>query len=92
MAFQAHEDTSTVSDLALRLSRHVPASTGEIEAALLRTDVAVLGVVPRLLHARGDGVQWAPGDNLSIAGELLVTEPTNAAWGMRGTITELEPA
>jgi hypothetical protein len=91
-AFQAHTDTSDIAELAARVSRHVTAPPAEIEALLLCQRQAVLGAVPRLLHRRGNGVQWAPADDLCIAGELLAEPPTDAAWSIKGKIVELESA
>jgi hypothetical protein len=52
----------------------------------------VLGAKPRLLHRRGDGVQWAPADELCVAGEVLVAESEDGRWYLRGEVVELEPA
>jgi len=89
-AFQAHADRSNVAVLAQRVSHHVTASPREIEALLLNQEKAVLGVVPRLLHVRDKGVQWAPADNLCVAGELLTEEPDASTWAIKGRIVEIE--
>jgi hypothetical protein len=91
-AFQAHTDPSDIAELAARVSRNVAASSAEIEALLLSQRQAVLDAVPRLLHRRGEGVQWAPADDLCVAGELLAEQSTDSAWSIKGKIVELEPA
>jgi hypothetical protein len=87
-AFQAHTDTADIAELAARASRNATASPAEIEALLLCQRQAVLGAVPRLLHRRGKRVQWAPADDLCIAGELLAEQPTDSAWSIKGKIVE----
>jgi len=51
----------------------------------------VLGAVPRLVHLRGDAVQWNPGDDWCDAGELIVAPPklTGTSWAISGQIVEL---
>ena len=50
----------------------------------------MLGAVPRLVHLRGDAVQWNPGDDWCDAGELLVAPPaTGTGWAISGQIVEL---
>ena len=91
-AFQAHCDGSNLVELATRLARVIPASPEEIQALLTSEDKAVLGAVPRLLHIRGAGVQWAPADDMCLAGELLATHATTGSWALKGSIVELHPA
>jgi hypothetical protein len=91
-AFQAHTDRSSVGEVATRVSYSIGATPHETETLLVRQDRAVLGVVPRLLHKRGAGVIWAPSDDLCVAGELLVAEPTGPTWSLRGHVMELAPA
>jgi len=90
-AFQAHTDTSTSGEVAARLAKVLPAKPAEIEALLLEHRWAVLGAVPRLVHLRGDAVQWNPGDDWCDAGELLAAhpEPTDTRWAISGQIVEL---
>jgi hypothetical protein len=90
-AFQAHMERASAPELAARVSRHVPADPADIEALLVDRTRAVLGTVPRLLHRRGDGVIWAPSDDLCVAGELLAVTPVGSGWAIKGSIVELEP-
>lgn len=90
-AFQAHRDTSHLVELATRLSLVIPASADDIQALLTNEDKAVLGAVPRLLHIRRGGVQWAPADEMCLAGELLAATGTTASWALKGSIVELHP-
>jgi hypothetical protein len=89
-AFQAHTDKTSVGALAVRVARSLPAQPLEVERLLLDGDKAVLGSVARLLHARGNGVIWAPADDFCLAGELLVEGRLAKTWGLRGTIVELD--
>lgn len=90
-AFQGHTDTSTSGKVAARLAKVLPADPAEIEALLLDCRWAVLGAVPRLVHLRGDAVQWNPGDDWCDAGELLAAhpEPGDTQWAISGQIVEL---
>ena len=56
-----------------------------VEAAA-RQRSYVLGVVPRLVFLRGDAVQWNPGDDWCVAGEVLTAppEPTGTGWAISG--------
>jgi hypothetical protein len=91
-AFQAHTDRSNLTELATRLSRVIPASPDEIQALLTGEEIAVLGAVPRLLHLRGKGVQWAPADDMCVAGDVLAVQGTTTSWALKGSILELHPS
>jgi hypothetical protein len=88
-AFQCHTDTSSVSDVAARLSSRIGVPASAVENLLLDDANAVLGSVSHLVRARGDGVIWAPADDECLAGELLVDETGGRSWGIRGRIVEL---
>ncbi|HTZ14452.1 MAG TPA: hypothetical protein VMC78_12685 [Mycobacterium sp.] len=91
-AFQAHTDTSTSAEVAVRLAKVLPAEPAEIERLLLERRWAVLGAVPRLvILLKGDAVQWNPGDDWCDAGELLAAlpEPLDPGWAISGQIFEL---
>ncbi len=91
-AFQAHSDTSGITELAARVSRTLQADPADIQALLIDPQQAALGAKPRLLHRRGQGVQWSPADDLCVAGELLAETSTASTWAIKGKIVELEPA
>lgn len=91
-AFQAHSDRSNLTELTTRLSGVIPASPDEIQALLTSEETAVLGTVPRLLHLRGNGVQWAPADDMCVAGDVLAVQGTTASWALKGSILELHPS
>jgi hypothetical protein len=61
----------------------------EVQALLLDRERAVLGTVPRLLHLRGEGVAWAPADDLCLAGQLLLEHPGGDAWTLSGRVFEI---
>src|SRR5207253_2262330 len=91
-AFQAHTDRSTITDVAARVAKTLAAPPVEIQRLLLNEDKAVLGSVPRLLHLRGEGVMWAPSDHYCVACELLLEEPTESTWAIKGRLMELHSA
>lgn len=88
-AFQAHTDRTNVGELAARVSRTLSVSPEAVEALLLNEDRAVLGAAPRLLHLRGDGVIWAPADDLCVAGELLIEPSNTTSWAIKGRVFEV---
>jgi hypothetical protein len=88
-ALQCQTDHTTVAELAGRLTRKLPAAPEEIEALLTRADRAVLGRVPRLLHARGEGVIWAPADDLCLAGELVAEDGPGSGWQITARVIEI---
>ena len=90
-AFQSHQDIETVVDVAQRLARTMPADEEEIPRGLLGLRRAALGAVPRLVHARGSGVAWAPADEYCVAGELLLQPPDGDTWMLSGEIHEITP-
>lgn len=90
-AFQAHRDRSTVDEVAERLAETLDAPAAEIAARLTSERRAVLGAVPRLLHPRGNGVQWAPADHLLVAGSLLIMPPEGQSWRLDGLVHEVAP-
>lgn len=89
-AFQAQTDRTNISELANRISKTVVRHPDEIEALLLNQEKAVLGSVPRLVHLRGEGVIWAPADDLCVACELIVESRASVStWQMKGEILEV---
>ncbi|HEX5252930.1 MAG TPA: hypothetical protein VFW69_03465 [Mycobacterium sp.] len=62
---------------------------GKQEKLLLDQRRAVLGLVPRLVSPRGEGVKWEPADHLCVAGELLLADPVDQRWAIRGEVVEL---
>lgn len=90
-AFQAHTDTTVLTDVATRLAAILPADPEEVEKHLADQRHAVLGDVHRLVSPYGKGVQWHPADHQCVAGELLYTEPVGPRWAIKGEIIELSP-
>lgn len=88
-AFQAHTDTAVLPVVVERIATVLRSDPVEIAARLLDQRRAVLGVVPRLVHRRDNGVQWTPGDHWCVAGELLAAEPVDSRWAIRGELVEL---
>lgn len=91
-AFQAHIDTSDITELAARVARNLGAAPEDVHALLTSEQQAALGTQPRLLHRHGEGVQWAPADELCVAGELLAETSSASTWAIKGKIVEVEPA
>lgn len=90
-AFQADQGIEPVVDVAQRLARTMPADEEEITRGLLGIRQPPLGMVPRLVHARGSGVAWAPADEHCVAGELLLQPPGADTWTLSGEIHEITP-
>jgi hypothetical protein len=88
-AFQAHIDRAVLPDVLARLATVLPADPAEIEQHLLDQSRAVLGVVQRLVSPYRADVKWDPSDHLCVAGELLLAEPVDRRWAIRGEIVEL---
>ncbi|BBY73559.1 hypothetical protein MPRF_04580 [Mycolicibacterium parafortuitum] len=88
-AFQAHTDTAALPQVAERLSAMMPADATEIEARLLDVRRAVIGKSSRLVSTFREGVQWNPTDHDCVAGELLLAEPVDDRWAIKGEIVEL---
>lgn len=88
-AFQAHTDTAVLPEIVARIARALQADAVEIEKLLLDQRRAVLGVVPRLVAPYGGGLKWDPADHLCVAGELLLAEPVDRRWAVRGGVVEL---
>jgi hypothetical protein len=90
-AFQAHRDRTTVADISARIAPTLAMEPDRIAQMLLDPGRAVLGVVNRLLHLRGPGLQWNPSDHMCVAGEVLLEAPTGPDWRLDGQLWALEP-
>jgi hypothetical protein len=88
-AFQAQTDTAVLQLVSARIAATLHADPAEIEQLLLDQRRAVIGVVPRLVHPRGVGVQWNPSDDWCVAGELLPADPAGERWAISGEVIEL---
>ncbi len=89
---EAHGDPASAGDLATRVAAHLQVTAREVQTLLLDPDRAVLGTLPRLLHARGRAVAWSPADDFCLAGELLAEDPAGEGWSISGDIREITPA
>jgi len=89
-AFQAQRETATVDEAAARLAGGLLEGPRRIAEMLLDERRAVLGVVDRLIHLRGAGVQWNPSDHLCAVGEVLCSEPVGHHWRMSGEVWSLQ--
>lgn len=88
-AFQAHTDTTVLSEAVSRIATMIPAEPAEIQSHLLDQRRAVLGVSPRLASPYREGVKWDPADHRCVAGELLAAPPVGPYWAIRGEVIEL---
>jgi hypothetical protein len=88
-AFQSHSDTTSLADVAKRISTIISVDTTAIEQYLLDERRAVLGVVPKLASAYRDGVKWDPSDHCCVAGELLAAAPVGRTWAIKGEVIEV---
>jgi hypothetical protein len=91
-AFQAHGNRQSVKEVAARVSATTSQPIDLIAETLLDDRHAVLGVVDKLLYPRGDGVQWNPGDQLCMTGQILVQPISSSTWTLSGQIYSVEPA
>lgn len=88
--FATHADATVLAEVVARLATMLAADAAEIEAHLLDQRRGVLGAVPRLVKLFGAaGVQWSPGDDWCVAGELLAVEPIGSRWEISGELVEL---
>jgi hypothetical protein len=91
-ALQAHGDAATLPAVAQRLAAALGRAPAAVEALLAGTEHAALGVVPRLVHLRGEGIQVSPADDRCVAGEVLVDEPGDArSWALRVRVAAVTP-
>ncbi|MDF2471424.1 MAG: hypothetical protein K0Q61_3796 [Rhodococcus erythropolis] len=88
-AFQSHSDTTSLADVAKRISTIISVDTTAVEQYLLDERRAVLGVVPKLASAYRDGVKWDPSDHCCVAGELLAAAPVGRTWAIKGEVIEV---
>jgi hypothetical protein len=90
-AFQAHGDRATLSEVAHRVATATELAAGTVVAMLADDHRAVLGVPGKLAHLRGSGVQWNPGDRVSMAGQVTCERADQNTWTLAGEIRELRP-
>lgn len=85
-ALQAHTDPHSLRSLSDRVGARLGVDPDVIAVALVDPSRAVLGQVHKLLHPWGQVVQWSPGDEHLVAGELLL-EP--GEWAVRAEVQEV---
>jgi hypothetical protein len=95
-ALQVQRSIDSSADVAARLAAQLAAAitddvpTPDVVASLLTdSNGAVLGVVERLVVPRADGVQWAPADDLCLAGEVLLDGESADEWQLSGRVAEI---
>jgi hypothetical protein len=89
-AFQGHGQQADLNELATRLAANLGEQRDDIAELLAGRRNAVLGIMPRLLCLRGGGVQWMPGDNMCMAGQVQCSVGTGSGWRLSGEIVALE--
>jgi hypothetical protein len=80
---QSQTDRASAAMLAPLIARGLNVSAGAVADALTSDDQSVVGVRPRLVHARGNGVQWTPDDDRCVAARLLFKAARD--WRVSGT-------
>lgn len=85
-ALQAQHEGAAIDEAAARVGGVLLEEPRRIAEMLLDERRAVLGVVNRLVHLRGLGVQWNPGDHLCVVGEVLCAEPAGSDWRLSGEV------
>lgn len=88
-AFQAHGDPLTRDEIAYRIADSLGVGRRDAAHLLTRPERAVLGVRPRLAWPWRDGVQWNPGDDFCLAGEVLAAAGSEQ-WVLSGRVVEIE--
>jgi hypothetical protein len=90
-AFHQHDGTND-EELSKRLASKLGKDWAEILRHLHDSTIAVLGT-RRLLWLRGEGVQWNPGDDGCVAGELLLDESSSSGFfELSGELFEVKEA
>jgi len=89
-ALQAQRDPASIDEIAARLSSVIREAPSRIAERLLDQERAVLGIVNRLIHLRGVGVQWNPSDHMCVVGEVLRGEAPGKDWRLSGEVWTLE--
>lgn len=90
-AFHYH-DGHEMPEIGRRIGGQLGANPEEIIALLSDNTGAVLGK-RRLVHRRGMGVQWNPGDDSCLVGELRVNQVVGARqWQLSGELFEIVEA
>lgn len=89
-AFQAHSDATGLGEIARRLAAATGEQPGAITAMLCNHQRAVLGAPGMLVYLRGAAVQWNPGDQMCVAGQVTC-EPADGPWTLSGEIHALQP-
>jgi len=86
-----HHDGSDIQELSNRVSGTLGVEPSEIRRLLENGSRAVLGE-RTLLWRRAGGVQWNPGDDACVAGELLSDRTSgDASYSMSGEIFAVLP-
>lgn len=89
-SFQRHIDTAVLADVSARLATALPlAGAAEIAEHLRDDHRAVLGGVDQLVRPYRSAGTWNPGDHWCLAGQLLVVEPVDNRWAIRGQVVEI---
>lgn len=86
---QSQSDLAGADALAPLIALSVRAPVAAVTAALTNATVSSIGVRERLVHARGDGVQWTPDDDRCVAARLLFRRA--ARWRLTGDVTAVVP-
>ena len=82
---QSQTDTASAAALAPRVAGPLDAPVAAVADALTRAGPSAIGVRTRLVHARGNGVQWTPDDDRCVAARLLFRPAER--WRIAGTVT-----
>lgn len=89
-ALQAHSDRGSLDAVSARLGAALGEPASVVAALLADSSCAVLGARDRLVHLRGDGVIFAPSDEMVVAGEVLIDAPSGAGWTTAIAVSAVE--
>jgi hypothetical protein len=90
-AFQSHADSATRPEVARRIALVLDETPEQIEAWLADEHVAVLGVVPSIVHVRAEGVQWSPTDTDLVVADIRPGPSLGEDWALSGAIHTAAP-
>jgi hypothetical protein len=90
-ALHAHGDRSAAADVADRLAALIPLGAPQIAALLVDDERAALGVCPRLVVLRGQGVQCQPQDG-RISALRIDIDRSASSWQLSGQLVRTSGA
>lgn len=89
-SLQSQTDADRAALMAPLIAGTLDAPTSAVEEALTDPGPSVLGTRPRLVHARGTGVQWSSHDDRCVAAQVLFRAADR--WRLAGNAAIVVPS